>query len=353
MSSSLKVVVCAPIMGEDLDPVRRVDPSINLVDGNALFAEWSRARRAGDTAGAKATEGKMRELMDGADVVCMMYPVPQNLHSLVPDMRWFHHTQAGVSNLWGSDVWQAGDLLITSGRGHVRPTAMAEYAIGSALLFSRGLHDGYLDKQAGKLNREHYDLMRVAGATMGVIGLGGIGGEVARLSKALGMRVVATRRSVTSAQENVGNADLLLPSAELTRLAAESDFIAVCTQLTEETTHLLDGAFFAAVKNRPVLCNVSRGEVIDEEALLKALNDDKLRGAVLDVYEGELQGEPPRSSLLSDPRVIMTPHISAGGGFARDSSATGTEMMDLFCENLRRFVKGESLINAIDRERGY
>lgn len=352
MKSPLKVVVCAPIMGADLDPIRRVDPSINLVDGNELFTVWSRALRANDTAGIEAAERRMRDMLAGADVVCMMYPVPQHLRSLAPNMRWFHHTQAGVSNLWGSDVWQAGELLVSSGRGHVRPTAMAEYVLGAALLFSRGLHEGYLDKQAGHLDRGHYDLMRVAGATMGVIGLGGIGGEVARLSKAMGMRVVATRRSVTSVGRNIDNADLLLPPSHLTRLAAESDCIAVCTQLTRETMHMLDATFFGAVTKRPVVCNVSRGEVIDEDALLEAMDGGKLRGAVLDVYEGELRGEPPRAKLLSHPRIILTPHISAGGASAAHAN-TGTEMMDLFCENLRRFVQGESLINVIDRQRGY
>lgn len=347
MNSTLNVVVCAPIMGNDLDPVRGVDPSIKVLDGNAVFTAWSRAQRKGDTTGIEAAERELRELLAQADVVCMMYPVPNALTSLAPNMRWLHHTQAGVSNLWSSDVWEAGNLLVTSGRGHVRPTAMAEYCIAASMMFARGIHDGYLDKQNGKLDPSHYDAVRIAGATMGVVGMGGIGGETARLAKSLGMRVIGTRRSVTSAVADVENADLLLPASDLVRLAAESDFIAVCTQLTNDTMHLLDAAFFAATTKRPVVCNISRGEVIDEDALLTALDGDKLRGAVLDVYEGELKGKPPRPELLSHPNVILTPHISAAG------ASDGTEIMDLFRENLRRFIHGEDLINVVDRAKGY
>ncbi|HWO73579.1 MAG TPA: NAD(P)-dependent oxidoreductase, partial [Dehalococcoidia bacterium] len=208
-------------------------------------------------------------------------------------------------------------------------------------------HDGYLDKAKGALDRSHYAQMRVEGATMGVIGLGGIGKEVARLARALGMRVVATRRSAASRQSDVDHADLLLPPSELGELAAQSDFIAVCTQLTRETHHLLDRGVFAAMKPSAVVVNVSRGEVIDEEALLEALARGTLRGAVLDVYEGELDGKPPRPELMQTPNVILTPHVSAGG------SAQDDRLMRLFCENLRRFLDGQPLLNLVDRERGY
>jgi phosphoglycerate dehydrogenase-like enzyme len=262
-------------------------------------------------------------------------------------MRWLHHTQAGVSNLWSSDVWDAAQVVITSGRGHVRPTAMAEYCIAAAMAFARSLHDGYLDKAGGKLDRGRYKPLRVAGATMGVVGMGGIGSEVARLSKALGMRVVATRRSVMAPQQNAEGADLLLPASELKQLAAESDFIAVCTQLTRETLNLLDAGFFAATTKQPVLANVSRGEVIDEDAMLAALDAGTLRGAVLDVFIGELDGRPPRPELLSHPNIILTPHVSAAG------VSSDTAVIDLFCENLRRYLKGEDLLNVVDRARGY
>ena len=208
------------------------------------------------------------------------------------------------------------------------------------------MHDAYLDKPNGRLDRSHYKPMRIEGATMGVVGLGGIGTEVARLSKALGMRVIATRRSVTSPQHDVDGADLLLPSSGLKQLAAESDFVTVCPQLTQETLGLIDREVLAAMKPSAVLINVSRGEVLDEDALLEALASGGIRGAVVDVYEGEMDPRPPRPELFTSPNVLLTPHISAAGtGF-------DAELMDLFVDNLKRYVRGEELLNVVDRARG-
>jgi glyoxylate/hydroxypyruvate reductase A len=347
MKSPLNVVVCAPIIGSDLEPVRAVDPSVNVIDGNATFVAFNRAREEKDAAAMQQTEKDLRALLEQADVLCMMHPMLRTAAEWAPNMRWLHHTQAGVSNLWPCDVWGHEDIVITSGRGHVRPTAMAEYCLAAAFMFARGLHDGILDKPGGQLDRTHYDPKRIEGSTMGVVGMGGIGSEVARLAKALGMRVVATRRSVTSPQENAAGVDLLLPASELGRLAAESDFVAVCTQLTQETLKLLDSPFFEAMTRKPVLVNVSRGEVIDEDAMLAALDSGKLRGAVLDVYDGELDRKPPRPELMSNPNIILTPHVSTGG------AGGDTGIRDVFLENLRRYIIGEELLNVVDRSRGY
>lgn len=347
MNSRLNVVVCAPIMGSDLDPVRNVDASVNVIDANAAFADYNRARQRNDTAAIESADGELRGLLAQADVLCIAFPMLKQVMPMAPNLRWLHHTQAGVSNLWSCDVWEAKEVALTSGRGHVRPTAMAEYCIASAMMFARSLHDGYLDKAGGRLDRSHYHPLRVEGSTMGVVGLGGIGSEVARLAKALGMRVVATRRSVTEAKQDVDGVDLLLPASELHKLAAESDFIAVCTQLTRETLKLLDADFFEATTKQPIVANISRGEVVDEEALLAALDSGKVRGAALDVFEGEMDGKAPRSELLSHPNIILTPHVSAAG------ATNDTLIMDSFCENLGRFVRGEPLHNLVDRERGY
>jgi phosphoglycerate dehydrogenase-like enzyme len=347
MAARLNVVVCAPILGRDLAPLRAVDSAVNVIDGNAAFEAYNAARREDDDEAISKAEAAMRELLANADVLCMSYPMHRSVAALAPRLQWLHHTQAGVSNLWSADVWAADHITITSGRGHVRATAIAEYAVAGALSFARGIHDGEVDKRGGKLERARYEPFRVAGSTMGIVGLGGIGKEVARLSNGLGMRVIATRRSVEREERDVDGADRLLPAAELLTLARESDFIAVCTMLTRETTQLLDERFFAALARRPVLVNISRGEIVDEAAMLAALHSGRLRGAVLDVYAGELDGRPPRPELTSHPDIVLTPHIS-GLGDTEDPL-----FMELFRENLRRYVAGEPMINVVDRERGY
>jgi D-2-hydroxyacid dehydrogenase (NADP+) len=338
------VLVCASIMGRDLSPIRALEPSIRLIDGNEVFEAYNKARSAPDEASKRAA---LDVLLGQADVLCMSFPMLRDVMAPSKRLRWLHHTQAGVSNLWTSDVWAAEGVTITSGRGYVRPTAMAEYCIAGAMSFARAVHDGELDRANARFDRSHYKPKRIEGSTMGVVGLGGIGKEVARLSKALGMRVIATRRSAESRQENVDNADVLLPAADLAQLFAESDFVSICTQLTRETTHLINRDMFNATTRPIVIANVSRGEVIDEDALLEAIAAGQVRGALLDVYEGELAGKPPRPELWDASQVVLTPHISTGGTTSDDS------FMRLFVDNLQRYLKGEELLNVVDRERGY
>jgi glyoxylate/hydroxypyruvate reductase A len=122
--------------------------------------------------------------------------------------------------------------------------------------------------------------------------------------------------------------------------------VVICCQWTPETTRLFDAARFAAMKPGSVLVNVARGEIVDEETLADALARDHLRGAALDVYVGEFE-RPPIARLWSDPRVLITPHISG----ATDQDRHGA--IELFCENLRAYVEGRPLRNEIDWERGY
>jgi len=126
----------------------------------------------------------------------------------------------------------------------------------------------------------------------------------------------------------------------------ESEFVAVCCPWTKETTHLFGRAAFAAMKSGTVLVNIARGEIIDEEALLQALAEGKLRGVALDVYDGEFE-RPPDSRLWDDERVVLTPHVSAVTDVSEHRG------VKLFCENLTRYLEGLPLENVIDWDRGY
>ena len=178
-------------------------------------------------------------------------------------------------------------------------------------------------------------------------GLGGIGMEVARLGRGAGMRVVATRRSVTEPQHDVDFADLLLPADRLLEVAAQSDFLVVCSQLTFETRGFIDAAVFEAMPGHAVLVNVARGEQVDEGALVDALRSGSIGGAVLDVYDGDLVFQPPRHELVELSNGVVTPHLSGMG------TSFAFEGRRLARENLRRFLAGEPLLNEVDSDRGY
>jgi phosphoglycerate dehydrogenase-like enzyme len=329
--SKVTVVVIAPALGDDLQWISDVDPRIDVINGNAL---------------ARGTDGGERLLRD-ADVVLTGYPVPDGIAARAPHLRWAQQTQAGVSNLHGKDLW-ASDVVLTSTRGFVSATGIAEYVIAGVYYFARGLEEATRQQAAGEFGRRGYGLRAVTGATIGVVGLGGIGREVARLARAAGMKVLATRRSVTAPQPDTGEVDLLLPAADLVKLAEASDYVAVCAQLTAQTRHMLDAEVFAAMKPDTVLINVARGEIVDEGALIAALREGRLRGALLDVYEGELDGKPPPRELVELPQVVLTPHISGGGDpLGREPAKR------LFAENLRRYLDGQPLLNQVDRARGY
>ena len=206
---------------------------------------------------------------------------------------------------------------------------MAEYAVAGILHFAKGFHRAAIDRDAGAFNPRAYRPLLLAGKTACVVGAGGIGLEVGRLCAALGMRVVGTRRHPTAGTAVAAGilASLAAPD-ELDRFLPDSDIVVICCQWTPETTRLFNQDRFAAMKPGSVLVNVARGEIVDEDALADALARDHLRGAVLDVYVGEFE-RPPMARLWSDPRVLITPHISG----ASDQDRHGA--IDLFCDNLR------------------
>ena len=335
----VNVAVIAPILGRDLSFVRDVDPRVRVFDAN--FAA------PGPRAGSAPGSDRLATILISAEVLLVGFPVPEDVAALSPRLVWAHHTQAGVSNLVGTDLWGSG-VTLTSSRGAVAATAIAEYAVAAAAHFARGLHEATRQKAAGQFTREGYQLLTLRGATMGVIGLGGIGKEVARLSRAAGMRVIGTRRSVTAPLAGADGADLVLPADRILEVAAESDFLVVCSQLTAQTRGFINASVFAVMKPNAVLVNVARGEEVDEDALIDAVTAGRIRGAVLDVYAGELAGLPPRPELAGLPQILLTPHISASG-----DKSMAEPLRRLFAENLRRYLDGQPLLNVVDRARGY
>jgi phosphoglycerate dehydrogenase-like enzyme len=209
-----------------------------------------------------------------------------------------------------------------------------------------GFHRAAIDREAGAFDHRAYRPLLVHGKTVCVVGAGGIGSEVGRLCAAIGMRVVGTRRKpqpgapLPQGFSEIGGAEAL------DRLLPDSDFVVICCQWTPETMRLFDQTRFAAMKKGSVLVNVARGEIVDEDALLDALQRDHLRGAALDVYVGEFE-RPPMAQLWSDRRVLITPHVSNGSDENRHGG------VDVFCDNLRAYRDGRPLRNVIDWQRGY
>ena len=165
----VNVAVMAPILGADLSYLTDVDGRVRALDANGAIGDGRHA-----LPGQVLTPDRVNDILAVADVLLVGYPVPARLAGRAPRLAWAHHTQAGVSNLVGSDLWTSPVTLTTS-RGVVGATAIAEYVMAAASHFARGLQEGARQKQNGVFTTDGYELISLRGATMGVLGLGGIG----------------------------------------------------------------------------------------------------------------------------------------------------------------------------------
>ena len=349
----MKVVLITPVSAEQAAKIAAVDPRLEIEQAWELFGpelvadwpaqtvEWYLPRRFRSLTDSEAQRQQRDALLREAEVVCLTFPFPLRLVARAPRLRFVHQIPAGVSNLTRGDLWSS-PVPVTSGRGANRALPIAEWALATALTLLKDLPRAFVQDSTGQFDRSAFRGRSVAGKTLGVIGLGGIGQQVARLASAVGMRVIGTRRS----GEPVEHVERVYPPSELPALLGESDLVVVSAQLTDQTHHLLNAAAFAAMKPGAFVINVARGELIDEAALLEALRSGRLGGFAADVYEGEFD-HPPPAELLACENVILTPHTSG------QSELPATESLDLFRENLRRCLDGRPLLNLVDWERGY
>lgn len=349
----MKVILITPATAEQVAEIATIDPRLRVEQAWELFgpelvaewpahtAEWYLPRRFRTLADSPEQRRRRDAVLHEAEVVCLTFPFPTRLVARAPRLRYVHQIPAGVSNLTRGDLW-GSSLPVTSGRGANRALPIAEWAMAAGLALCKEFPRAFRQQASGQFERSSFRGRGVAGKTLGVVGLGGIGRAVARLARGLGMRVIGARRS----SEPVEHIEALYPPSGLHALLAQSDLVVVAAQLTPATHHLIDAAAFGAMRPGTFLINVTRGELVDEAALLEALRSGHLGGFAADVYEGEFERQPP-PELLACENVILTPHTSG------QSEQPATESMAIFRENLRRFLADEPLLNRVDWERGY
>jgi phosphoglycerate dehydrogenase-like enzyme len=255
-------------------------------------------------------------------------------------LRWIHSASAGVDRISTPAVRERG-LVVTNARG-VFSRPIAEYVVMMSLAIARRL------PQLLELQRERtWQPLRgreLAELTIGIIGYGSIGEEVARLLAPFGCRILATRRHPERGTGEASNVELF-GLDELHEVLRTSDIVVVAAPLTDETAGLIGAEQLAEMREDAWLINIARGRLIDELALRRALESGWIGGAVLDVFSEEPLG--PESPLYRTPNLIITPHTS----WASDRVAERT--VDLFIDNLRRDRAGEPLRNVVDLEAGY
>ena len=266
--------------------------------------------------------------------------MPKNLLERAPNLKWFQAMSAGIDLLLDEDLVKS-NVILTNMSG-ISAVAVAETAFAMMLALSKNLQLCFEHKQEKLWKQFHPRLLD--SSTMGVVGLGSIGREVARLAKAFGMRVIAVEYSTLPAAET-RNVDMVLQPDGLKQLLTESDYVVICLPLTADTRGLISEAQMKSMKPTSYLINISRGHIVDELALVKALKEHWIAGAGLDVFSREPLSED--SELWSLPNMIITPHIA---GFLGDYNQRTT---DFFCKNLKRYIKGEKLLNVVDKKKGF
>lgn len=259
-------------------------------------------------------------------------------------LRWLASLAAGVENCMAVPGVRSRNLLLTNMRG-VDSAVIAEHAVALAMALAHSLDTFAVDTSKGQWSNQHGNsapIETLAGKTMLVVGLGGIGTEVALRAHGLGMQVVATRDNASNKPDFVSYVGT---PGELLTLAKSADVIVNAVPLTPQTKGMYDAKFFAVLKPSAYFVNVARGASVVTADLVSALEEHRLAGAGLDVVDPEPL--PADSPLWHAPRVIITPHISSRSDFPSEARWT------LAVENLRRYANGEKMLSVVDLTKGY
>jgi phosphoglycerate dehydrogenase-like enzyme len=253
-------------------------------------------------------------------------------------LKWVHISSAGVDRFLFPEI-VSHPAIMTCARG-VAAVSIAEHAFALILAFTRSLPLAFRNQQERRW--AHTSLIEICGQTLGIVGFGRVGREVARRATGFGLRVLAVDANPVDPPEGV---TALWPPDRLPDLCAEADILVNCTPLTAQTERMIRREHFARMKPSALFVNVSRGRVVDQEALIEALREGRIAGAALDVVDPEPL--PSDSPLWNLPNVILTAHS------ATTSQHFWRRMHELFCENLRRYVTGEPLLNVVDKTAGF
>lgn len=285
-----------------------------------------------------------------------VYPTPEQ----APRLRWIQTCSAGFDWTLTHPIAQHKDIVITSVSG-IHATPIAEYCLGMMLALNLRIPtmmELKREKNWGRDRSTGFGPASLRGKTLGIVGYGSIGRELARLADALGMNVLAAKRDVMHVEagesfylhEDTGDPTgeipaRIYPGQAVATMARECDFLVVTIPLTGGTRHLIDARVFEAMKETAYFINIARGDVVDEAAMIEALQSQSIAGAALDVFAEEPL--PPANPLWSLPNVIISPHVAGNTPDYNDRCSK------VFIENLRRYVERKPMLNALNRSEGY
>jgi D-2-hydroxyacid dehydrogenase (NADP+) len=330
-SGPLNILITVPLDDSFVRQIKSIDKRIHLTN---IF-DMMMAELKGDV----SARDKQAALLADAEII-FGFGLPGDVIRRAPKLKWIQTTSAGVDRYLSDDLCKSS-VTLTNVRGmHAAP--VSEFVLGEMLMFAKGSQQCFQQKQMKQWKPFMPSVLH--SKTVGIVGLGGIGREIGRLSRAFGMRVLATHRRARRT-DHVRYVDQVYPVGDLLELLGESDFVVLALPLTPETFKIFGEREFRRMKPTAYLINIARGKVIDEEALIRALEENWIAGAGLDVFETEPL--PPDNRLWQLSNVIFSPHV-AGGMERYTEQATA-----IFCENLRRYIESRRLTRIVNKKKGY
>jgi phosphoglycerate dehydrogenase-like enzyme len=339
--SRVRLVITSPISDELVARIRATDERLDVVHEPDLLAP---ARHACDhplpTLDDPGARERWNALLDEAEVLFDFGPIElAPTLAARPHLRWIQATSAGVGKLAERVGLTESSVAVTTASGvHARP--LGEFVVLAMLMFGKDVLR--LEREQREHHWELYSGEEVRGKTVCVVGLGKIGGEVAQLTRALDARVVGTVRELRDRTPEDLGVERVEPTDRLDELLPEADVVVLAVPHTPLTHRILDARRLALLKPGAILVNIARGDVVDEAALVEALRSGRLRGAALDVFEQEPL--PAESPLWDLPNVFVSPHS------ASNVAAENGRIVELFQENIRRYLEGRPLLNLLDKE---
>ena len=265
----------------------------------------------------------------------------RNVFGICPNLRWVHSRSVGLERSLFPELVDS-PVLLTNGSG-VFSASLGEFALAAILYFAKDLRRMIRNQTAGVW--EAFDVMPVTGHTVGIIGYGDIGRAIAARVRPLGMTVLALKRHASPTSGADPLVEQTYSPERRMEMLSRCDYVVAAAPLTSETRGMIGGPEFAAMKPTAVAINVGRGPVINEEALVSALSNGRIKGAALDVFDQEPlpQGHP----FYKLENVLLSPHCADHTPDWLDNA------MRFFIEQFRRFRKGEPLLNVVDKKLGY
>jgi len=284
-------------------------------------------------------EAQWQELLSVADIIFDFDQTHlDDLPDLAPNVKWLQATSSGVARFMSDRGYKARmpNTIFTNAVGvHAQP--LAEFCLMVMIMFNKGFLEVLEDQK--KKHWERYAGIDLSNRTLAIIGLGQVGQEIARIGKQFGMKTIGVKRSIEGANLEKLHVDELYAPDDLHKVLPKAEYLVLIAPHTDETAKMIAEKEFSLMPKGSVLINIGRGALVDEKALIKALETGHLAGAGLDVFE--VEPLPKDSPFWDMPNVIVSPH---------SASTTNNEnklITDIFCNNLVRYLAGEDLINLV------